>query len=90
MRRSNNRPLSEYKIKKNIMAFYSRCYSYQTSKLLNINRNTINRYYNIFRKIIYCYQIERFKKVVGLVELDESYFYKCGFLSVTELYKKKT
>ncbi len=29
----------------------------KTSKLLNINRNTINRYYNIFRKIIYCYQI---------------------------------
>ncbi len=74
MRRANNRPLSDYKIKKILWHFIVDVTATQTSELLNINRNTVNKYYNIFRKIIYCYQIERFKKVVGLVELDESYF----------------
>ena len=44
------------------------------SKILNINRNTINRYYQIFR--IKIYEIENIKKeaTVGEFETDESYF----------------
>ncbi|PIS20697.1 IS1595 family transposase, partial [candidate division WWE3 bacterium CG08_land_8_20_14_0_20_43_13] len=33
-----------------------------------------NRYFNIFRKEIYKYQIAEFESLVGHIELDESYF----------------
>ena len=74
MKHRNNRPLSDYKVKKILWHFVVDVTATQTSELLSINRNTVNRYYTLFRKIIYCYQQERFKKVVGSVELDESYF----------------
>jgi len=74
MKERNNRPLSDYKVKKILWHFVVDVTATQTSELLNINRNTINRYYTIFRKLIYTYQSERFEHVVGFVELDESYF----------------
>ncbi len=74
MKHRDNRPLSEYKVKKILWHFVVDVTATQTSELLGINRNTVNRYYTLFRKIIYCYQQERFEKVVGSVELDESYF----------------
>ncbi|RUM74261.1 MAG: IS1595 family transposase [Sulfurovum sp.] len=74
MKVPNNRPLSDYKVKKILWHFVVDVTATQTAQLLQINRNTVNRYYNKFRQIIYCYQQERFKKVVGSVELDESYF----------------
>ena len=46
----------------------------QTSQLLHINRNTINRYYQLFRKAIVQYQDIQIEKIHGQVELDESYF----------------
>ena len=46
----------------------------QTSKLLDINRKTINKYYNIFRNLIYKFQLDQFGNFVGHVEVDESYF----------------
>ena len=74
MKERNNRPLSEYKVKKILWHFVVDVTATQTAELLQINRNTVNRYYNIFREMIYYYQQERFDKVVGSVELDESYF----------------
>jgi len=74
MKVRNNRPLSDYKVKKILWHFVVDVTATQTAELLQINRNTVNRYYNIFREMIYCYQQERFEKVVGPVELDESYF----------------
>jgi len=74
MKIPNNRPLSDYKVKKILWHFVVDVTATQTAQLLQINRNTVNRYYSKFRQIIYCYQQERFKKVVGSVELDESYF----------------
>jgi len=74
MKTPTNRPLSNYKVKKILWHFVVDVTATQTAQLLQINRNTVNRYYNKFRQIIYCYQQERFKKVVGSVELDESYF----------------
>jgi len=46
------------------------------ANLLEINRNTINNYYNDFRMKIfdYLYALEKEKKFKGDVELDESYF----------------
>ena len=46
----------------------------QTAKLLGINRNTINMYFNKFRQEIYKHQIGQMQAFVGEVELDESYF----------------
>ena len=74
MKHRNNRPLSDYKIKKILWHFVVDVTAAGASELLGINCNTVNRYYIFFRKIIYCYQQERFEKVVGSVELDESYF----------------
>ncbi len=46
----------------------------QTAKITGFNRNTINRYYNIFRECIYTYQLNQFKKYIWRdCEYDESY-----------------
>jgi len=42
--------------------------------LLGRNRNTINRWYGLFRKAIFCYQEALKDSLVGKVEVDESYF----------------
>jgi transposase-like protein len=42
--------------------------------LLGINRNTINKYFNIFRKNIYNNQLSEKRKLIGEIEVDESYF----------------
>lgn len=44
------------------------------SKILKINRNTINAYYNSFRQKILEYSIKENNKELGKFELDESYF----------------
>jgi len=41
---------------------------------MGINRNTVNQYYHEFRRLIYINQINEFKRFVGKIELDESYF----------------
>lgn len=66
--------LSKYKLKKIIECFCLDIDATRTSKLLKFNRKTINRYYQIFRESISQNQIDEFKKFVGKVELDESYF----------------
>ena len=65
--------LSQYKIKKIIYCFSQDLTAIQTANLLNINRNTINRYYRIFREKILaaCEEENGFE---GELELDESYF----------------
>jgi transposase len=66
--------ISAYKIKKIMWCFCLDLTATQTSKLLRINRNTINRFYNIFRENIFNKQICLMKEFVGEIELDESYF----------------
>lgn len=46
----------------------------QTTKILRLNRNTVNRFYKLFRESIYQFQTRRRKKFLGEVEVDESYF----------------
>ncbi len=70
----NNRPISKYRCKKVIECFCLDLTATQTSKLLRINRNTINKYFNSFRQSIYHYQISEMKHFVGEIEVDESYF----------------
>ena len=68
--------LSNYKIKKILRCFCTVLTAVQISKLLDINRNTVNRFYKIFREsIIELSTIERNGIIDdGEVELDESYF----------------
>lgn len=66
--------LSRYTIQKIIKCFCIDVDASKTSKLLCINRNTINRYFNLFREAIFEYQTTQFKKIIGTVEVDESYF----------------
>ena len=65
--------LSEYNIKKIMKCFCVDIDASKTAEILGINRNTINRYFNLFRKKIAAasYQTQPF---LGEFELDESYF----------------
>ena len=74
MEKPNNRALSTYKIKKIIFHFACDANATLTSKLLGINRNTINKYFMICRQEIYEYQMSKFHSIIGDIELDESYF----------------
>lgn len=66
--------LSKYKRKKILESFALDLTATQTSKLLDLNRNTINLYYQIIRTNVAKFQEEEAKKSSGEFELDESYF----------------
>lgn len=66
--------LSDYKIKKLISCFCSDIDATKTGEILSLNRNTINRYFKIFRTIIYQKQESDKEPFFGEVELDEAYF----------------
>ena len=69
-----NNGLSDYKIKKIMRYFCEDITASKTSALLGINRNTINRYYNLFRQKIALSLTRTVGKFSGEIELDESYF----------------
>ena len=65
--------LSEYKVKKIMKCFCVDLTASKTALLLGMNRNTINRYFNLFREAI----MKDYSKIIsfsGEIELDESYF----------------
>jgi transposase len=67
--------LSDFKIKKIVWYFCIDIDATKVSLIANLNRNTINRYFNLFRTLIYNQQQREFNKAVrGVVECDESYF----------------
>jgi transposase len=70
----NKAKLSQYKIKKIITHFCIDIPASKTALLLGLNRKTINHWYNNFRLSIYAHQMKAFDKIIGKVELDESYF----------------
>ena len=69
-----NSKLSIYKVKKIIKFFCTDIDATKTAILLELNRNTINRWYNIFRQEIYDYQVNQKRLLYGEIELDENYF----------------
>ena len=69
-----NSKISGYKVKKIIRHFCIDIEASKTALALGINRNTINHYYLLFRKIIYAFQEAEAKKMVGKIEVDEAYF----------------
>ena len=67
--------ISDYKLKKIIWHFIVDIDATKTSLIVQINRNTINHYYKLFRILIYYYQSQEFQKTIyGEVECDEAYF----------------
>ena len=66
--------LSRYKLLKVVDCFCIDIDATKSSQLLQINRNTINRYFNLFRQLIAVYQHVEKEQFVGVVEVDESFF----------------
>ena len=66
--------LSNKQIKQILKYFCLELTAVQTAKMLGLNRNTIDRYYQIFRKKITEYQDNNLQKLSGEIEIDESYF----------------
>ena len=66
--------LSRYKIKRIILCFSEDITASSASKILHINRNTINAYYNEIREKILQHSLKEQEKELGEFELDESYF----------------
>lgn len=66
--------ISQYKIEKILQYFCVDVEASKTALLLDINRNTINRFYRLFRLAIYWQQMNEFRQLFGEVEADESYF----------------
>ena len=68
--------LSTQKISKIIQHFCIDVDATKTSQLLGLNPNTIDRYFGIFREIIYEHRMNAFKeKIWWEIEVDESYFW---------------
>ena len=67
--------LSDFKIKKLVWCF---CVDVEASKvglIVNLNRNTVNRFYHLFRTLVCYHQLREFGIVItGEAECDEAYF----------------
>ena len=70
----NQNKISTFKIKKIIKHFCLDLNASKTAKLVSLNRNTINHWFNVFRVAIYAHQHKEFEKIIGEAEVDESYF----------------
>lgn len=67
--------LSDYKTKKLIWHFCCDIDATKTSLVVRVNRNTVNRFYGFFRKLIHVHQMEEFHRLIGgEAEMDEAYF----------------
>ena len=66
--------LSDYKVKKIILCFCADIDATKTSRILGINRKTINRYFYIFREKIVYASLGEYTQTSGEFECDESYF----------------
>lgn len=67
--------LSNFKIKKIIWCFVWDIDVTRTSLILNVNRNTVNRYYKLFRILVYQKQQKEFNKITrDDVQINEDCF----------------
>jgi transposase-like protein len=66
--------ISKYKIEKVMECFCLDLDATKTAILTRLNRNTINRYFRIFRDRIVSHQLTQLQRFVGVIEVDESYF----------------
>lgn len=66
--------LSQYKVNKIILCFCEDVTATSAAKILDLNRNTVNLYYNHFRELILQQSLKGNAQELGVFELDESYF----------------
>ena len=66
--------LSRYRQRKVVEAFCADLTATQAAKLLRLNRNTVNRYFRLFRERIRDQQNSLKDQFQGTVEVDESWF----------------
>lgn len=67
--------LSDFKIKKLVWCFCVDVEANKVSLIVKLNRNTVNRFYHLFRTLIYYHQLEEFSRIItGEAECDEAYF----------------
>ena len=66
--------LSQYRINKIILCFCEDITATSAAKILGLNRNTVNLYYNHFRELIVQQSLKENAQEFGVFELDESYF----------------
>jgi transposase-like protein len=71
---TDNSKLSRYKLLKVVDCFCIDIDATKSSQLLQLNRNTTNRYFNLFRQLIAAHQRAEKEQFVGVVEVDESFF----------------
>ncbi|MFH1832531.1 MAG: IS1595 family transposase [bacterium] len=69
-----NVKISKLKIKKILLHFSEDITASKTAILIGVNRNTVNRYYSLFREEIFKASIKELKLLDGEFECDESYF----------------
>jgi len=69
-----NVKISKQKIKKLLLHFSEDITASKTAILVGVNRNTVNRYYSLFREKIFKVSIAELKLLDGEFECDESYF----------------
>ena len=66
--------LSRYRQRKRISLFCADVTATQAALLAGLNRNTVNRYFRLFREAIHAHQTGLQVQLCGTVEVDESYF----------------
>ena len=69
-----NSKLSRYRIGKIAECLCIDIDATKTALLLKLNRKTVNRYFLAFRTLIHTHQISQKEKLLGVVEVDESFF----------------
>src|SRR3989338_11166218 len=66
--------LSDFKIKKLVWCFCVDVEASKVSLIVKLNRNTVNRFYHLFRTLVCYHQLEEFCRVItGEAECDEAY-----------------
>ena len=69
-----NVKISKQKVKKLLLHFSEDITASKTAVLVGVNRNTVNRYYSLFREKIFRATISELRLLGGEFECDESYF----------------
>lgn len=68
--------ISKRKFRLLVRCFIVDCTALQTSQLVQVNRNTVNKYYSLLRGLLITQaKLERYESQIGNgIEIDESYF----------------
>lgn len=71
--RPNRAKISTRKFNLIVSCFCDDLTAYETSKIVKVNRHTVENYFNRFRNLIYL-ESQTDKKLGGEIEIDEAYF----------------